>query len=59
MRDNAWTLTQQSMMRKKYHRTPVTYSVTFAQGSGEIAGTGYHVDDVQMMQTVELQLIMS
>ena len=28
-------------------------------GIGEIMGTGYHVDDMQMMQTVELQLMMS
>ena len=28
-------------------------------GIGEIVGTGYHVDDVQMMQTVKLQLMMS
>ena len=28
-------------------------------GIGEIAGTGYHVDDVQMMQTIESQLMTS
>ena len=28
-------------------------------GIGEIVGTGYHVDDVQMMQTVKLELMMS
>ena len=28
-------------------------------GIGEITGTGYHVDDEQMMQTVELQLMIS
>ena len=28
-------------------------------GIGEIAGTGYHVDDVQTMQTIELQLMTS
>ena len=28
-------------------------------GIGEIVGTGYHVDDEQMMQTVESQLMMS
>ena len=28
-------------------------------GIGEFGGMGYHVDDVQMMQTVESQLIMS
>ena len=28
-------------------------------GIGEIMGTGYCVDDVQMMQTAELQLMMS
>ena len=28
-------------------------------GIGEFEGTGYHVDDVQMMQTIELQLITS
>ena len=28
-------------------------------GIGEFMGTGYHVDNVQMMQTVESQLMMS
>ena len=28
-------------------------------GIGEIAGMGYRVDDVQMMQTVKSQLMMS
>ena len=28
-------------------------------GIGEIAGMGNHVDDMQMMQTVESQLMMS
>ena len=28
-------------------------------GIGEIAGMGYHVDDVQTMQTVESQLMTS
>ena len=28
-------------------------------GIGEFAGMGYHVDNVQMMQTVESQLMMS
>ena len=28
-------------------------------GIGEIVGMGYHVDDEQMMQTVESQLMMS
>ena len=28
-------------------------------GIGEFAGTGYHVDNVQTMQTVESQLMMS
>ena len=28
-------------------------------GIGEFAGMGYHVDDVQMMQTVESQLMTS
>ena len=28
-------------------------------GIGEIMGTGYHVDDKQMMQTIESQLMMS
>ena len=28
-------------------------------GIGEILGMGYHVDNVQMMQTVESQLMMS
>ena len=28
-------------------------------GIGRITGMGYHVDDMQMMQTVESQLMMS
>ena len=28
-------------------------------GIGEIMGMGYHVDNVQMMQTIESQLMMS
>ena len=28
-------------------------------GIGEIAGTGYHVNDMQLMQTDESQLMMS
>ena len=28
-------------------------------GIGEFSGMGYHVDDVQMMQTVKLELMMS
>ena len=28
-------------------------------GIGEIMGTGYHVDDMQMIQKVKLQLMMS
>ena len=28
-------------------------------GMGEITGMGCHVDDVQMMQTVKMQLMMS
>ena len=28
-------------------------------GIWEFTGMGYHVDDVQMMQTIELQLMMS
>ena len=50
---------QQSMIHGKYHGAPDTYSVTFMQGLGEIMGTGYCVDDVQMMQTVESQLMTS
>ena len=28
-------------------------------GIGKIVGTGYHVDDMQMIQTVELQMMTS
>ena len=53
-------LMQQSTIHGKYHRTPVTYLLgNVYMGIGEITGMGYHVDDMQMIQTVELQLMTS
>ena len=52
-------LMQQSMIHGKYHGTLVPYSVIIYMGIGEFVGMGYHVDDMQMMQTVESQLMTS
>ena len=52
-------LMQQSMIHRKYHgKTSYLLGNVYA-GMGEIMGTGYRVDDVQMMQTVKSQLMTS
>ena len=47
------------MICRKYHGKTGYLVGNIDAGIGEFAGTGYHVDDVQMMQTIELQLMMS
>ena len=43
----------------KYHRKTGYLLGNVHTGIGEIAGTGYHVNDMQTMQTVESQLMTS
>ena len=52
-------LTQQSMICGKYHGKTGYLLENVDTGIGEFVGTGYHVDDVQMMQSIELQLMTS
>ena len=54
-------LMQQSTIHGKYHRKTGYLPGNIYVGIGEIAGMGNHncVDNMQMMQTVKLQLMMS
>ena len=52
-------LAQQSMICGKYHGKTSYLLENIDTGIGEFVGTGYHVDDVQMMQSIELQLMTS
>ena len=52
-------LTQQSMIHGKYHGKTGYLLGNIHAGIGEFTGMGYHVDDVQTMQTIKLQLMMS
>ena len=52
-------LMQQSMICGKYHGKTSYLLGNVYVGIGEIVGMGYHLDNMQMMQTVELQLMMS
>ena len=52
-------LTQQSTIHRKYHRKTDYLLRNVDAGIGEFVGTGYHVDDMQAMQTLKLQLMMS
>ena len=52
-------LMQQSMICGKYHGKIGYLLGNVHTGIGGIVETGYCVDDVQMMQTVELQLMAS
>ena len=52
-------LTQQSMIHGKYHGKTSYLLGNIDAGIQEFAGTGYCADDVQTMQTVELQMMMS
>ena len=50
---------QQSMVHGKYHGKTGDLLRNIDVGIQEFMGTGYHVNNVQMMQTIELQLMMS
>ena len=52
-------LMQQSTVHGKYHRKTGYLLRNVHMVIGEFAGTGYCVDDMQMMQTIESQLMMS
>ena len=52
-------LMQQSMIHGKYHGKTSYLLGNVDAGIWEFTGMGYHVDDVQMMQTDELQMMMS
>ena len=52
-------LTQQSMIHRKYHGKTGYLLRNVDAGIGEFTGMGYHVDDMQMTQTIELQLMTS
>ena len=52
-------LPQQSMIRGKYHGKTSYLLGNVDVGIGEFVGMGYHVDDMQMTQTIKLQLMMS
>ena len=51
--------TQQSTICRKYHGKTDYLLGNVDMGIGEFAGMGYHVDNMQMMQTIESQLMMS
>ena len=50
---------QQSMINGKYHRKTDYLLGNIDAGIREFAGTGYHLDNVQMTQTDESQMMMS
>ena len=51
--------TQQSMIHGKYHGKTGYLLGNVDAGIWEFVGTGYRVDDVQMIWTDELQMMMS
>ena len=52
-------LTQQSMIHGKYHGKTGYLLINVNMGIWEFTGMGYHVDDMQTMQTDESQMMMS
>ena len=52
-------LMQQSTVYGKYHRKTGYLLGNVDMGIWEFVGTGYPVNDVQMMQTIKSQLMMS
>ena len=52
-------LTQQSTIHRKYNGKTGYLLRNVDVGIQEFTGMGYHVDDMQMMQTDELQMMMS
>ena len=57
--EDAHTLAQQSMIHGKYHRKTSYLLGNVDAGIREFAGTGYCVDDMQMMQTDKSQMMTS
>ena len=52
-------LMQQSMIHRKYHGKTSYLLGNIDVGIQKFAGMGYHVNDMQPMQTIELQLMSS
>ena len=52
-------ITQQSMIHRKYHGKTGYLLGNIDVGIWEFMGMGYHVNDVQMTQTDELQMMTS
>ena len=52
-------LMHQSMVHGKYHGKTSYLLGNLDMGIQEFVGMGYHVNDVQTMQTIELQLMTS
>ena len=52
-------LMQQSTIDRKYHRKTGYLRRNVEAGIQELAGMGYHVDDVQMTQTDKSQIMTS
>ena len=52
-------LMQQSMVHGKYHRETSYLLGNVDAGIQELMGMGYHVDNVQMTQTIKSQLMTS
>ena len=52
-------LMQQSTIHRKYHRKTGYLLRNVDVGIREFVGMGYHVNDMQMMQTIESQLMTS
>ena len=52
-------LMQQSTIHRKYHRKTGNLLRNVDVGIREFVGMGYHVNDMQMMQTIESQLMTS
>ena len=50
VREDAWTLTQQSTIHRKYHGKTGYLLGNVDTGDREFAGMGYHVNNVQTMQ---------
>ena len=59
VQENAQMLMQQSMIHRKYHGKTGYLLGNVDMGIQEFMGMGYCVNDVQMMQTIEFQLMMS
>ena len=59
VQEDAQMLTQQSTICGKYHGKTGYLLGNIDKGIGESVGTGYCVNDVQMMQTIESQMMTS